>query len=342
MARIARHTRLLEFAANDMLYEGRLDDIHEATGPGGTDLLLDIQRFEPTEVIATGEEHGRHYEEVRGWYTPMRVRFRGATVVRRAGAFATLDQFELEAVERRLTAIFHIRDPKHGELYIVGVMALETGNLMLHASEVVVEPRSGDRQFVTLRRWWEPTPHTPTGLVPMPAALHRKYGGDPIAIRLNGRVSRRRLFIGGMHHQGEQRPDVDAVLNLCGEENPWVCGQGAHPRDRVSRKGEMFDGMRADDVLAEGRWVADRLRAGERVLVHCYAGMNRSATVCCAALILLEGISAEEALERVRERHPVAWPDPYHWKVLRRLAASVRDETPDEWASVLRESVAIG
>lgn len=104
----------------------------------------------------------------------------------------------------------------------------------------------------------------------------------------------------------------------------------------------MIDGMRADDVLAEGRWVADRLRAGERVLVHCYAGMNRSATVCCAALILLEGISAEEALERVRERHPVAWPDPYHWKVLRRLAASVRDETPDEWASVLRESVAIG
>jgi protein-tyrosine phosphatase len=74
--------------------------------------------------------------------------------------------------------------------------------------------------------------------------------------------------------------------------------------------------MDAGELLDEAAWVVERLRAGRRVLVHCYAGMNRSTTVCCAALMMLEGISAEEALARVRERHPLAWPDPYHWFVL--------------------------
>jgi protein-tyrosine phosphatase len=78
--------------------------------------------------------------------------------------------------------------------------------------------------------------------------------------------------------------------------------------------------MDLEELVAEASWVADRLREGRRVLVHCYAGVNRSATVCCAALILLEGLSAEDALWRVRERHPVAWPDPYYWLLLRWLA----------------------
>jgi len=35
---------------------------------------------------------------------------------------------------------------------------------------------------------------------------------------------------------------------------------------------------------------------------------------------LLEGISAEIALEQVREHHPWARPDAHHWLVLRWLA----------------------
>jgi len=70
----------------------------------------------------------------------------------------------------------------------------------------------------------------------------------------------------------------------------------------------------------EAQWVIDRLRAGQRVRVRCSAGFNRSVSVCCAVLILLEGISAENALERVREHHPWACPDAHHWLVLRWLA----------------------
>lgn len=103
--------------------------------------------------------------------------------------------------------------------------------------------------------------------------------------------------------------------------------------------------MSADDLLEEAAWVAERLRAGKRVLVHCYAGMNRSSTVCCAALILLEGITAEEALARVRRRHPLAWPDPYHWFTLQwlsRLALTGGEAGMAKGAPLLREASTVG
>jgi hypothetical protein len=156
-------------------------------------------------------------------------------------------------------------------------------------------------------------------LVPRPASLHARYGGDPVRIRLGGRIFGHRLFIGGMHHQRSERPQVDHVVNLCGFDSPWALLAGRHPDDRFSPRTEMRQGMRGGDLLEEAGWVVEALRAGQSVLVHCAAGINRSSSVCCAALMLLEGLSAEHALARVRERHPEAHPDPYHWFALRHL-----------------------
>jgi protein-tyrosine phosphatase len=78
--------------------------------------------------------------------------------------------------------------------------------------------------------------------------------------------------------------------------------------------------MSIDVISEEASWVIERLRKNQRVLVHCVAGMNRSSTICCAVLILLEGLTAEQALERVREHHPWARPDSKHWLKLRWLA----------------------
>ena len=78
--------------------------------------------------------------------------------------------------------------------------------------------------------------------------------------------------------------------------------------------------MSVEILREEAGWVIERLEAGQRGLVHCVAGMNRSATVCCAVLILLEGLTAEAALARVRETHPWARPDSRHWLALRWLA----------------------
>jgi atypical dual specificity phosphatase len=51
-------------------------------------------------------------------------------------------------------------------------------------------------------------------------------------------------------------------------------------------------------------WLAE----GERVYVHCRAGMQRSATVAAAIIALEEGVEPAEALRRVSERNPRANP----------------------------------
>jgi len=53
------------------------------------------------------------------------------------------------------------------------------------------------------------------------------------------------------------------------------------------------------------------LREGERVYVHCRAGMQRSAVVSAAIVALHEGVEPLEALERVRGRNPRADPLPH-------------------------------
>jgi len=120
--------------------------------------------------------------------------------------------------------------------------------------------------------------------------------------------------------QGEQRPDVHAVLNVGEEPSRWAATGADHPVDRWENKGEGSQGMNVAEIVREARWVIGQLREARRVLVHCAAGMNRSATICCATLILLEGLAAEDALVRVREHHPWARPDPHHWLELRWLA----------------------
>jgi protein-tyrosine phosphatase len=110
------------------------------------------------------------------------------------------------------------------------------------------------------------------------------------------------------------------VLNLGDEASRWAEQAPPHPADRWLKAGEGSRGMSAGQIAQEARWVVERLQAGQRVLVHCSAGMNRSASVCCGVLILLEGLSAEAALERLRQHHPWARPDPRHWLALRWLA----------------------
>ena len=158
-------------------------------------------------------------------------------------------------------------------------------------------------------------------LVPTSKSLYKTYGGDPISININGDETHRRLFIGGVDIQPRSRPHVDAVLNLGEESSRWVKSEkDLHLNDRAIEHGEGSQGMTVGQIRKEAGWVIERLWNDQRVLVHCVAGMNRSVTICCAVLILLERLNAEEALARVREHHPWARPDSHHWLALRWLA----------------------
>ncbi len=60
------------------------------------------------------------------------------------------------------------------------------------------------------------------------------------------------------------------------------------------------------------------LDAGERVYVHCRAGMQRSAVVAAAVVALREGVEPHAALALLRERNPRAHPLAHQRKDLHR------------------------
>jgi hypothetical protein len=321
MAKTSTRPRYFEFPYQREVFDARLERLAEVRGQrGDLTILVDLLGLRPLGEPAISLEEGRPWESLRAEIVPLRLRFTRARWVACTGVYENLKALSADHRARRLFDVFHVRLPGQRPAYwFFTDFASEQNMLAVRAAGCVLEERPGQPQQVEVRRRWARRPPTRTGLIPKPAALHRRFGGDPVAIRLGRRVYRHRLFIGGLAQQSAARPLVDHVLNLCGDPNPWQATHGIHPADRCVRKGEMHASMHPEELVAEAAWVVERLRDGRRVLVHCAGGINRSSTICCATLMLLEGLSADQALERLQERHPEADPDPYHWFVLRWL-----------------------
>ena len=289
------------------------------------DLVMDFQGFIPSAPSILLMEQDTLYERLEGHYIPRRLRFMGVKDLVQTGVFEQLDTLPLEHESRTMRELFSWR-PIGQRLFFF--ILLNSGpqdtDLQFLASDVKSEARAGEPEPITVTRDWSSPPSMPARLVPNPKGLHFKFGGDPVTVRVNRQVRHRRLFIGGLEMQEIQRPDVDAVLNLGENPSRWAESQPLDARDRWVNKGEGRDGMSIEEITEEALWAIERLRQEKRVLVHCVAGMNRSSTICCAILMLLEGLSAEEALERVRRNHPWARPDSSHWLKLRWLASTIK------------------
>jgi protein-tyrosine phosphatase len=65
--------------------------------------------------------------------------------------------------------------------------------------------------------------------------------------------------------------------------------------------------------------VVAEIQRGGAVLVHCYAGRDRTGLVLCGSLMVMEGASAQEALARVRTVRPSALSGPGVLDVLTEL-----------------------
>ncbi len=76
----------------------------------------------------------------------------------------------------------------------------------------------------------------------------------------------------------------------------------------------------APDTLDQGAdFIAEQVRAGRKVLVHCHEGVSRSVTMVLAYLIAHRGLTLAQAYRRIVFNRPVAHPHPsLLWSLVRR------------------------
>lgn len=309
-------TRIVEHPFAALVQGGRLDSFQN----NGSEILLTIQGLEvsASDVL---EKDGKIFEQVTGRYIPLQLTFLGVAHLSRVDFFTALDQLPPDDPSRTIGIMHSWVQPGMDTIFhAFNLRGPANANLNFFASDVTYEQGESGEPF-TFERDWSPAPPMPGGVVPQLWDIYDRFGGDPVVVHINGQAVEDKLFVGGIENQPVTRPsELGAVLNLGEEPSLWVKGEELHPNDRTVEKGEGSRGMSVDEIRTEAEWVIDYLKKDESVLVHCVAGMNRSPTICCAVLILLEGLSADEALKRVRETHPWAKPDSYHWLALRWLA----------------------
>jgi hypothetical protein len=313
------HARIIQYPFAASFQGALLDSYHEEYCDGKVNITLHIRAFERTSSKLVTHK-GVIHEQVQGKYVPAQLYFADVSELKRNDYFASINALSPNDPNRTFFDLLSWKPPERQDTFHLFYMqSPEADSLMFFARQTRFKRSPRGSTNVSLERDWSPPPSMPQRLIPMPKLLHERYGGDPITIQMNGRIHHHKLFIGGVDIQPQHRPKVDAVLNLGEKPSRWLETEPGHPNDRSVEKGECFQGMSVNEIGEEANWVIDRLKKDESVLVHCVAGMNRSATICCAVLMLLEGLSAKAALERVREHHPWARPDVHHWLALRWL-----------------------
>ena len=307
-------THIVEHPFASLMQGARLDSYQET----GQELILSVQGLQSisSELL---ERDGKIIEKATCLYVPLKLHFAKVTPLKRSDFFTSLENYPPDDPSRIIFYMHSWQQPGMEDIFHIFKLREPIGASMnFLANSVTYEKEKGGEPF-PLERDWSPAPPMPDRLVPQPIDLHDKFGGDPVTFKIDGNIREQKLFVGGLENQPAKRPQVDAVLNIGESPSAWVTGNDLHPNDRTVEKGEGSKGMSTAEIREEANWVIERLKNDRSVLVHCVAGMNRSATVCCAVLMLMEGLSAEEALVRVREQHPWAKPDSYHWLALRWL-----------------------
>ncbi len=314
------HARSIQHPFAHLMQGARLDSFESYR----SDLILYVHGLQciSSKVF---ERNGQLREKVTARHIPLKLCFSEITKLKYSKFFTQLENYSLDDPSRIITVMFTWQLAKQQEIFhLFGLQGPVDAEMRFFTKRVSYEQGKGESPFA-FKRDWSPAPPLPERLLPQTQSLYQRFGGDPITIKVDGLVHHHKLFIGGVEMQPSHRPQVDAVLNLGETPSRWVRTKSLHPNDRAENKGEGSQGMSAEEIKEEASWVIDRLQKNQTVLVHCAAGMNRSSTICCATLILLEGLTAEAALARVREHHPWAKPDSHHWLALRWLEKNKKE-----------------
>ncbi len=314
MSPIKSTPRIILHPFATLMQDARLDSFEE----NGSGIHMTVQGLEVIESELL-QRDGVIMERVTGRHIPLKLSFSDVQHLEHTDFFTTLDQYPLDDPSRVIAYFYSWVQPGMEDIFhMFGLRGPADAGMNFFAGGVSHERGEGGEPF-TVERDYSPSPPMPHREVPQPSDIYDRFGGDPVTIKLDGRIIEDKLFVGGLEHQPETRPEIGAVLNLGEKPSAWVKGKQLHPNDRTVEKGEGSKGMSVDEIRAEADWVIDHLKMDDSVLIHCVAGMNRSTTICCAVLMQLEGLTATEALHRVYEAHPWAKPDSHHWLMLRWL-----------------------
>jgi protein-tyrosine phosphatase len=100
---------------------------------------------------------------------------------------------------------------------------------------------------------------------------------------------------------------IDAVFNAT-KTLPFAPGIARQYRIPVD------DNLEPEEIANMRAWAPEAVskimrefRAGNPVLVHCHAGMQRSAALVAMTLMVLKGFSADQAMRYVKDRRAVAF-----------------------------------
>lgn len=108
---------------------------------------------------------------------------------------------------------------------------------------------------------------------------------------------------------GQSNPPVDAILNLSEfDYNSPLLYKQIYFAD--------FEYMKDLALIGQcTQFIREQIMQRHHVLVHCFAGISRSSTICTAYLYEC-GMSFDEAIALIQQKRPIAQP---HEELLRSL-----------------------
>ncbi len=129
----------------------------------------------------------------------------------------------------------------------------------------------------------------------------------------NAHLVRPRLWLGNYAAARDERfiqaNNINVVFN-CTKDLEFLPTPNVQRRYRVA----VDDNLRDEEIINMEKWAPEIImllmqeyKSGNTILVHCAAGMQRSAAVVAMLLIVLEGLTPDQAIAAVQAKRPIAF-----------------------------------